>query len=39
MVESKIANNILRIWEHELFERPDKAIDKIVVFLSEKHKN
>lgn len=30
---------ILRIWEHELLEKPDKAIDKIVAFLSEKHKN
>jgi len=30
---------VLRIWEHELLERPDKAIDKIVAFLSEEHKN
>jgi len=30
---------VLRIWEHELLEKPDKTMDKIVAFLSEKHKN
>jgi len=30
---------VLRIWEHELLENPDKTIDKIIAFLSEKHKN
>lgn len=30
---------ILRIWEHELLEKPDKTMDKIVAFLSEKYKN
>jgi len=30
---------VLRIWEHELLETPDKAVDKIVAFLSEERKN
>ncbi|GIW63518.1 MAG: very short patch repair endonuclease [Patescibacteria group bacterium] len=30
---------ILRVWEHELLKKPDKAIDKIVAFLSGKRKN
>ncbi|MCX7997312.1 MAG: very short patch repair endonuclease [Patescibacteria group bacterium] len=30
---------VLRVWEHELLKKPDKTIDKIVAFLSEKRKN
>jgi len=30
---------ILRVWEHELLEKPDKTMDKIVAFLAEKRKN
>ncbi|MCM8788067.1 MAG: very short patch repair endonuclease [Candidatus Omnitrophica bacterium] len=30
---------ILRVWEHELLEKPDKAMDKIIAFLVGKRKN
>lgn len=30
---------ILRVWEHELLEKPDRAMDKIIAFLVGKRKN
>ncbi len=35
---NKIGWKILRIWEHELLEKPAKTMDKIVAFLKEKHR-